>query len=79
MVFGNPFNVPFHLLAIGVTNQIVSLEWESASNRQYRVEGSSNLTTWTPLAADLVATGANFTFSTNVPADLKFFRIYRAP
>ena len=29
MVFGNPFNVPFRLLAIGVTNQIVSLQWES--------------------------------------------------
>jgi len=79
MVFGNPFNVPFRLLTIGVTNQIVSLKWESASNRQYRVEVSSNLTTWTPLAANLVATGANFIFSTNVPDDVKFFRIYRAP
>ena len=33
MVFGNPFNSPFRLLAIGRTNQIVSLQWESASNR----------------------------------------------
>jgi endonuclease/exonuclease/phosphatase family metal-dependent hydrolase len=79
MVFGNPFNVPFRLLTIGVTNQIVSLTWESASDRQYRVEASSNFTAWTPLAANLVATGANFTFSTNVPDDMKFFRIYRAP
>ena len=79
MVFANPFNVPFRLLTIGVTNQIVSLKWESASNRQYRVEASSNLAAWTPLAANLVATGANFTFTTNVADDLKFFRIYRAP
>ena len=79
MVFGNPFVVPFRLLAIGVTNRIVSLKWESASQRQYRVDASSNLTTWTPLATNLVATGANFTFSTNVPEDVKFFRIYRAP
>jgi len=79
MVFGNPFNVPFRLLAIDVTDQIVSLQWESASNRQYNVETSSNLTTWTPLATNLVATGTNFTFSTNAPDDTKFFRVYRAP
>ncbi len=79
MVFGNPFDVPFRLLAISVTNQMVSLKWESAGNRQYRVEASSNLTTWAPLADNLVATGANFTFSTNVPGGVKFFRIYRMP
>jgi endonuclease/exonuclease/phosphatase family metal-dependent hydrolase len=79
MVFANPFNVPFRLLAVGATNQIIWLEWESASNRQYRVETSSNLATWTPLATNLIATGANCTFSTNVTDDLKFFRIYRAP
>jgi hypothetical protein len=62
-----------------VTDQIVSLQWESASNRQYNVETSSNLTTWTPLATNLVATGTNFTFSTNAPDDTKFFRVYRAP
>ena len=79
MVFGNPFNTPFRLLTIGRTNQIVSLQWESASNRQYRVEVSSNLTAWTPLATNLVATDVDFTFTTNVPDSVKFFRVYRAP
>jgi hypothetical protein len=79
MVFGNPFNTPFRLLTIGMTNQIVSLQWESASNRSYNIEVSSNLTAWTPLATNLTATGANFTFTTNVPGDVKFFRVYRAP
>ncbi len=79
MVFGNPFNPPFRLLAIGRTNQIVSLQWESASNRSYNIEVSSNLTAWTPLATSLTATGANFTFTTNMPDDVKFFRVYRAP
>ena len=79
MVFGNPFNTPFRLLSIGVTNQIVSLTWESASNRQYHVEVSSNLAAWTPLVTNLTATGADFTFATNVPGDVKFFRIRRAP
>ena len=79
MVFGNPFNTPFRLLSIGVTNQIVSLKWESASNRQYHVEISSNLAAWTPLVTNLTATGADFTFATNVPGDVRFFRIRRAP
>jgi endonuclease/exonuclease/phosphatase family metal-dependent hydrolase len=79
MVFGNPFNTPFRLLTIGMTNQIVSLQWESASNRSYNIEVSSNLTTWMPLATNLTATGANFTFITNVPGDVQFFRVQRAP
>ncbi len=79
MVFANPFNTPFRLLSIGRTNQIVSLKWESTSNRQYHVEVSSNLTAWTPLVTNLAATGADFTFSTNVPGNVKFFRVYRAP
>jgi endonuclease/exonuclease/phosphatase family metal-dependent hydrolase len=79
MVFANPFNTPFRLLSIGRTNQIVSLKWESTSNRQYHVEVSSNLTAWMPLVTNLAATGADFTFSTNVPGDVKFFRIRRAP
>jgi hypothetical protein len=79
MVFANPFNPPFRLLAIGRTNQIVSLQWESAGNRSYNIEVSSNLTAWTPLATSLTATGANFTFTTNMPDSVKFFRVYRAP
>jgi endonuclease/exonuclease/phosphatase family metal-dependent hydrolase len=79
MVFGNPFNPPFRLLAIGMTNQIISLQWESASNRQYCVEVSSNLTAWAPLATNLTATDVDCTFTTNVPGNAKFFRVQRAP
>ncbi len=79
MVFANPFNPPFRLLTIGMTNQNVSLRWESASARSYNIEVSSNLTAWTPLAVNLAATGANCTFTTNMPGDMKFFRVYRAP
>jgi hypothetical protein len=79
MVFGNPFNAPFRLLAIGRTNQIVSLQWESASNRSYNIEVSSNLAAWMPLATNLTATGADCTFTTNVPSEVKFFRVQRAP
>jgi endonuclease/exonuclease/phosphatase family metal-dependent hydrolase len=79
MVFGNPFNTPFRLLTIGRMNQTVSLQWESAANRTYNIEVSSNLAAWLPLATNLTATGANFIFTTNVPDNVKFFRVYRAP
>jgi len=78
MVFANPFNTPFGL-SIVLTNQIVSLQWESSSNRQYRVETSSDLITWTSLATNLAATGANCLFSTNASDNVKFFRLYREP
>ncbi len=79
LVFANPFNTPFRLLSLGVTNQVVSLTWESASNRQYHVEVSSDLAAWTSLATNLTATGADLTFATNLPGDVNFFRIRRAP
>jgi len=79
MVFANPFNAAFRLLSLRLTNQIVSLTWESQSNRSYNIEVSSNLMTWTPLAAQLVATGACCTFQTNVSDALQFFRARRAP
>jgi endonuclease/exonuclease/phosphatase family metal-dependent hydrolase len=79
MVFGNPFAPAFHLLAIGVAPPTVSLKWESVSNCAYNVETSSNLTAWTPWAVNLVATGDNFTFTTNMPGDVNFFRVQRLP
>ncbi len=79
MIFGNPFNVPFRLLTIGVTNQIISLKWESASNRFYDVEVSADLVTWTPLATNIPATTTNLAFATNVTGSVKFFRVHRAP
>jgi len=79
MVFANPFNPPFRLLSIGVTNRILCLKWESTSNRLYHLEISSNLLTWTPWVTNLAATGADITFTTNAPGDVRFFRVERAP
>ena len=52
---------------------------KSANGRRYRIVASPDLTAWTALATNLTATDTNFTFSTNVPGDVKFFRIRRAP
>jgi len=77
MVFGNPFNAPFRLLAVTLTNDIISLTWESQSNCAYAIEVSSNLTVWTPLASNVMASGDRFTFRTNAPEAPQFFRVYR--
>jgi hypothetical protein len=71
--------VPFHLLSVGITNDLVSLSWESQSNRSYNIEVSSNLMTWTPLASHVNATGVNCIFYTNVSGAFRFFRVYRIP
>jgi endonuclease/exonuclease/phosphatase family metal-dependent hydrolase len=81
-VFKNPFDTPFKLLSIGVTNQNVTLNWESQNNRTFNVETSTNLISWTLFASNILTTTSNspFTFTTNNVADrTKFFRIYRAP
>lgn len=79
MVFNNPYDKPFQLLSVTRTNPTVTLKWESVFGQTYRVESSTNLTTWTTQANNLVATGTNFSFSTNLNDAQRFFRIYRLP
>jgi hypothetical protein len=78
MVFNNPYDKTFQLTFFARTNPGVALKWESVPGQPYRVQISSNLTTWSVLASNLVATNYSYTFTTNnVPGSMKFFRIYR--
>lgn len=79
MVFNNPYDKPFKLLSITRTNLTVTLRWESVFGQPYRVEASTNLTTWTTQVNNLVATGTNYTYSTNLNEAMRFFRLYRMP
>jgi endonuclease/exonuclease/phosphatase family metal-dependent hydrolase len=79
VVFANPYDTPFHLLSIRVTNTLVTITWESTTGRHYRVDASTGLTTWTPIATNLTATGATLSFTTNSGTTTRFFRVYRAP
>jgi endonuclease/exonuclease/phosphatase family metal-dependent hydrolase len=79
MFFGNPFDTPFRLLAINAAGQVVTLKWESANGRQYRVDASPDLSAWTMLATNLTATDTNYTFSTNAAGESQFYRVYRVP
>lgn len=79
MVFNNPYDKPFKLLSLTRTNPTVTLKWESVFGQPYRVESSTNLMTWTTQANNLVATGTNLTYSTNLNDPQRYFRIYRTP
>lgn len=79
MQFNNPFDVPFPITSLRLTNQSLTMNWLSITGRQYRVEASTNLPGWTILASNLIASGTNFTFVTNVSQAYRFFRVYRAP
>jgi endonuclease/exonuclease/phosphatase family metal-dependent hydrolase len=79
MVFSNPFDKPFRLISVGITNNTVSLTWESQSNYSYDIESSSNLIMWVPLASNVVADNDHFTFRTNAPDAPRFLRIHRTP
>jgi endonuclease/exonuclease/phosphatase family metal-dependent hydrolase len=79
MTFANPFNTPFRLLSFGLTNQTVTLGWESQNNRVFNVEVSTDLMTWTLMATNITTTATKATFTTNLTAGPQFFRMYRVP
>jgi hypothetical protein len=79
MFFNNPYDKPFNFKSFNVTNQTVTMTWDSVLGQPYRVEYSTNLNTWTILASGLVAEGPAFTFTTNVSTSSEFFRVYRIP
>ena len=79
MTFNNPYDKPFQLLSFTRSNLTVTLNWQSVPGQPYRVESSTNLTTWSTLANNLVATGSTFTYTTNLNDAMRYFRVYRVP
>jgi hypothetical protein len=79
LVFNHPYDRPFEIISVTRTNSTVTLRWESVFGQPYRVESSSNLVTWAMLANNLVATGTNHVYSTNLTAAERFFRVSRIP
>ena len=77
--FNNPYDKPFQLLSFTRSNLTVTLNWQSVPGQPYRVESSTNLTTWSTLANNLLATGTTFNYATNLNDAVRYFRIYRVP
>jgi hypothetical protein len=79
MTFANPYEQPFRFTALTRSNATITLTWQAVPGQQYRVENSSNLTTWTVLAANLTATNGNFSYRTNALDERLFFRVRSGP
>ncbi|MEO5804790.1 MAG: immunoglobulin domain-containing protein [Verrucomicrobiota bacterium] len=79
MTFSNPYTTPFQITSLILSNQLLTLNWQSSSGRQYRVESSTTLTNWVPASATLTATGTNLNFTTNKTGSANFLRVYRFP
>jgi hypothetical protein len=78
MTFNNPFYKPFNTTSFSRTGTNVSLNWQSVPGQTYRVEASTNLTAWTALATNLMATNYSGAFTTNSTSGVNFFRV-RSP
>ncbi len=77
MVFGIPAAVPFRLLSLSVSNQVVSLTWESTPGGLYDIEGTSSFDAWTLTATNLMATGTNLSHAWPATDEAQFFRVVR--
>lgn len=79
VAFNNPYDRPFRMVLAERNGSNVRLAWESIIGQMYRVESSSNLILWTPLASHLAATGFTTFFATNTGSKFSCFRVGREP
>ncbi|MGN6552131.1 MAG: immunoglobulin domain-containing protein [Verrucomicrobiota bacterium] len=78
MVFANPYTKPFRV-SIWNSNETVNLSWPCTPGQAYRVENSSNLTSWTPFLDNVLATNADYSINSNRADGNQFFRVRRLP
>jgi hypothetical protein len=62
--------------SIVVSNQIVTLQWQTIPGQKYQLESSTDLKGWIVEATNLIASINTFTWSTNVTRNLQFFRVF---
>ncbi len=79
MEFANPYQGPFQLTSITLSNTHVRLSWESVPGMRYSVDASPDLKGWTVLATNLTATGMTMSFGTDATAPVQFYRVRRSP
>jgi len=65
--------------SLSVSGQTVVLTWPALVGRNYRVETSPDLQTWTTATTDLTATQAGMTWTGPAAADSQFYRVIRLP
>ena len=77
--FHNPYDTVFRFTSVTPSNQLLNVSWQSTTGRTYRVESSTNFTTWTSNSPNLLAATTNLSWSVNRNASRQFLRVYRLP
>ena len=77
--FHNPYDTLFRFTSVAPSNQFLNVSWQATTGRTYRVESSTNFTTWTSNSPNLFAATTNLSWSVNRGAARQFLRIYRLP
>ncbi len=64
------------ILSIGLTNQVITVEWSSVPGANYGLQYTTNLTGWNTVSSNLMATGP-MTSQTNAVGDapMHFYRV----
>jgi hypothetical protein len=68
---------PYKILSFTLANQTATIQWETVASQLYSIQASPDLSAWTTIETNLLATGTSLTFSTNVSGNPQFFRIHR--
>jgi len=66
---------PGRINSAGITNGVLSLEWNASPGDTYNLESSTNLANWVIRALGLFAETNRFVWSTNRLLDQEFFRV----
>ncbi len=66
---------PVVLQSPTVTNQVVTLQWQSPAGQNYQVLSSSNLATWQTNAQNVTSVSTNYTWTTTNPAPKAYYRL----
>jgi hypothetical protein len=79
MTFRNPYDVPFAIRNLTLSNQVATITWQTVMGARYRVEVSADLTTWTPATTNLTAPGSELSCKIPGEATSQYLRVAREP
>jgi hypothetical protein len=66
---------PLVIQTLTVTNQAVTLKWQSLAGQFYQVLSSSTLQTWQTNASNITSASTNYTWTGTNPASKGFYRL----
>lgn len=75
MVFNNPYETPFLLTLLAMTNQLYTLQWRATPGQQFFVESSADLSHWVVRASNITSTAITYTTTLSVTGNPGFFRV----